>query len=48
MSTPGVENVMARLNFAGLLNNGRSDLPINSEGVEPGRGKQAGQLCFQS
>jgi putative ABC transport system permease protein len=33
----GVENVMARLNFSGLLGNGRSDLPIVGEGVEPGR-----------
>lgn len=33
----GVNNVMARLNFSGLLNNGRSDLPIIGEGVEPGQ-----------
>jgi putative ABC transport system permease protein len=33
----GVENVMARLNFSGLLGNGRSDLPIVGEGVEPSR-----------
>jgi putative ABC transport system permease protein len=32
-----VDNVMARLNFSALLNNGRSDLPINGEGVEPGQ-----------
>lgn len=31
----GVDMVMARLNFSGLLNNGRSDLPIIGEGVEP-------------
>lgn len=31
----GVENVMGRLYFAGLLNNGRTDLPIVGEGVEP-------------
>ncbi|MEO6563498.1 MAG: ABC transporter permease [Nitrosospira sp.] len=30
----GIDNVMARLNFSGLLNNGRSDLPIIGEGVE--------------
>ncbi|MBA2659633.1 MAG: ABC transporter permease [Nitrosospira sp.] len=30
----GIANVMARLNFSGLLNNGRSDLPIIGEGVE--------------
>ena len=31
---PAVSGVMARLNFSGLLNNGRSDLPIIGEGVE--------------
>src|SRR5687768_1104905 len=31
-----VASVMARLNFSGLLNNGRSDLPIIGEGVEAG------------
>lgn len=30
----GVQDVMARLNFSGLLSNGRSDLPIVGEGVE--------------
>lgn len=30
----GVADVMARLNFSGLLNNGRSDLPVVGEGVE--------------
>ncbi len=34
---PDVANVMARLNFSGLLNNGRSDLPIIGEGVEAGQ-----------
>jgi len=29
------DNVMARLNFSGLINNGRSDLPIIGEGIEP-------------
>nr|AEQ20472.1 LolE permease component of an ABC-transporter system [uncultured bacterium CSL142] len=33
---PGVADVMARLNFSGLLNNGRSDDAIVGEGVEPG------------
>lgn len=33
--TAGVEQVMARLNFSGLLSNGKSDLPIIGEGVEP-------------
>ena len=31
----GVDDVMARLIFSGLLNNGRSDLPIIGEGIEP-------------
>ena len=34
-SVAGVDSVMARLNFSGLLNNGRSDLPIIGEGIEP-------------
>jgi putative ABC transport system permease protein len=34
---PGVDRTMARLNFTALLNNGRSDLPIIGEGVEPGQ-----------
>ncbi|WP_347888142.1 ABC transporter permease [Nitrosomonas europaea] len=34
-TTTGIEQVMARLNFSGLLNNGKSDLPIIGEGVEP-------------
>ena len=40
----GVESVMARLNFAGLLNNGRSDLPIIGEGVEPGKEAELGSF----
>jgi putative ABC transport system permease protein len=32
-----VINIMARLNLSGLLSNGRSDLPIMCEGVEPGQ-----------
>lgn len=36
-TTAEVDSVMARLNFSGLLNNGRSDLPIVGEGVEAGR-----------
>jgi len=38
----GVENVMARLSFSGLLNSGRSDLPIVGEGVEPGKEAELG------
>ena len=39
---PGVEDVMGRVYFAGLLNNGRSDLPIVGEGVEPAREARLG------
>jgi putative ABC transport system permease protein len=34
-SVDGVDDVMARLDFSGLLNNGRSDLAIVGEGIEP-------------
>jgi putative ABC transport system permease protein len=34
-ATDGVTDVMGRLYFAGLLNNGRSDQPVIGEGVEP-------------
>lgn len=33
----GVDDVMGRLYFAGLINNGRADLPIVGEGIEPAR-----------
>lgn len=36
------DSIMARLNFSGLLNNGRSDLPIIGEGVEPDREAKLG------
>lgn len=39
---PAVDDVMGRLFFAGLLNNGRSDLPIIGEGVEPARENRLG------
>ena len=32
---PHVQEVMTRLNFSGLANNGRADLPIIGEGIEP-------------
>jgi putative ABC transport system permease protein len=32
---PGVDTVMARVSFSGLLNNGKTDWPIIGEGVEP-------------
>jgi len=39
---PHVQAVMTRVNFSGLANNGRADLPIIGEGVEPGREAQLG------
>ena len=39
---PGVDDAMGRIYFAGLINNGRSDLPIVGEGVEPAREAQLG------
>lgn len=41
-SSEGIDAVMARLNFAGLLNNGRTDLPVIGEGVEPGQEAKLG------
>lgn len=32
---PEVQDAMARIMFSGLLNNGRADLPIVGEGIEP-------------
>lgn len=43
--TIGVEKFyssMARLNFSGLLNNGRSDAPIIGEGIQPDKEAQLG------
>ncbi len=37
-----VERVMGRLNFFGLINNGRGDLAIVAEGVEPDKEAQLG------
>jgi putative ABC transport system permease protein len=37
-----VQDVMGRMYFAGLLNNGHSDLPIIGEGVEPAREARLG------
>lgn len=39
---PGVADVMGRLYFAGLINNGRSDQPIVAEGLEAGREARLG------
>ena len=39
-----VDTVMSRLNFSGLLNNGRTDLPIVGEGVEPDKEARLGSF----
>lgn len=39
---PGVADVMARIGFSGLLNNGRTDLSIVGEGIEPDRETKLG------
>jgi putative ABC transport system permease protein len=39
---PGVEDVLLRITFSGLLGNGRSDWPILGEGVEPEREARLG------
>jgi len=36
VQVPGVAQTMARLNFSGLLNNGKVDVPILGEGIEAG------------
>lgn len=41
---PHVSDVMVRLNFSGLINNGRADLPIIGEGVEPDKEKDLGSV----
>ncbi len=39
-----VQDVMLRLNFSGLLNNGRADVAIAAEGIEPDREARLGSL----
>jgi putative ABC transport system permease protein len=39
---PAVQEVMLRLNFTGLLNNGRADLAIVGEGMEPDKEARLG------
>lgn len=39
---PGVDDVMGRLYFTGLLNNGRADQPMIGEGIEPSREARLG------
>jgi putative ABC transport system permease protein len=41
-SIPNVQAVMARVNFSGLANNSRADLPIIGEGIEPAKEEQLG------
>lgn len=41
---PEVEDVMARLGFPGLLSNGRADLPILGEGIEPAKEEKLGSF----
>jgi putative ABC transport system permease protein len=41
-TVPGVADVMSRLGFSGLLNNGRTDLPIVGEGIEADREARLG------
>jgi putative ABC transport system permease protein len=41
-SIPHIQAVMARVNFSGLANNGRADLPIIGEGIEPAKEERLG------
>lgn len=41
-AVPHVQDVMTRVNFSGLANNGRADLPIIGEGVEPDKEARLG------
>lgn len=41
-AVPGVADVMARIAFSGLLNNGRSDVAIVGEGIEPSKETRLG------
>ena len=43
---PGVVDTMKRLNFFGLLNNSKTDLPIVGEGVEPAKEAKLGSFFF--
>jgi len=42
--TPDVEAVMARLSFTGVINNGRTDIAILGEGIEPDKEARLGSL----
>jgi putative ABC transport system permease protein len=41
-AVPHMQAVMTRVGFSGLANNGRADLPIVGEGVEPGKEARLG------
>lgn len=41
---PGVDEVLERSNFSGLLNNGRTDWPVIGEGVEPAKEAKLGSF----
>lgn len=42
LATPGVQMALARIGFAGVINNGKRDLGIIGEGVEPAAEAQLG------
>ena len=42
LAQPQVKEVMERINFSGLISNGRSDWPIVGEGVEPDKEARLG------
>ena len=41
---PGIDDVLVRVNFSGLLNNGRTDWPIIAEGIEPDKEAKLGSF----
>jgi len=47
-SLPQVEDVMARLAFSGLLNNGKADMAIIGEGIEPAKEEKLGTFLKMS
>ena len=44
LSIPHVETGMARLTFTGMINNGRTDLAIQGEGMEPDKEARVGSF----
>lgn len=42
LAVPGVKNAASRLSFSGVVNNGKRDLPIVGEGVEPDKEAELG------